>query len=324
MAKVLKVVLSVLFVFIILSILFYKWPAREQDIEWGITFSKLQAQNLDLDWRKVYLAVLDELQVKRLRLIAYWSEIESRQGQFDFADLDWQVSQASQRNVEIVLAMGQKVPRWPECFIPQWVQEQHRHKALLNYLKQTINHYQGNSNIIYWQVENEPFLKFFGECPAFDKDVFSQEINLVHSLDSRPVLTTDSGEFGTWYQALSLGDVFGTTMYRFVYNQKLGYIDYHLSPNFFRLRKFLAELISDKKIINIELQAEPWTKDMLIKSSLQEQSITMTFDKFNDNISFARKTGISPAYLWGAEWWYWKKKVHNDNRYWQRARQLFK
>ena len=140
----------------------------KNEIKYGITFSKKQSQNLALNWKENYLSILDDLNVKQIRLSAYWDEIEPRENNFYWNDLDWQVNQASKRKVNIILAIGARLPRWPECHLPQWVEnlnKEQREIKTLNYIKKTIDRYKNNSQITAWQIENEPFLSQFGICP---------------------------------------------------------------------------------------------------------------------------------------------------------------
>jgi len=55
-----------------------------------------------------------------LRLVAYWQKIEPEQGKYSFEDLDWQIKEAEKRDIEVILVIGRKVSRWPECHIPEW------------------------------------------------------------------------------------------------------------------------------------------------------------------------------------------------------------
>src|SRR5258708_7442846 len=48
---------------------------------WGFTFSSGYARGLGLDPHAAYTAMLDQLRPKRLRLIAYWTDIEPTDGQ---------------------------------------------------------------------------------------------------------------------------------------------------------------------------------------------------------------------------------------------------
>jgi len=71
--RILFSVLSVIFFLLLGSFIYLNLgkvtPATE--IKYGVTFSQFFAQQMGLDWRKAYLAVLDDLKVKKLRLIAY-------------------------------------------------------------------------------------------------------------------------------------------------------------------------------------------------------------------------------------------------------------
>ena len=72
-----------------------------------------------------------------------------------------------------------------------------------------------------------------------------------------------------------------------------------------------------------ELQAEPWVREELENSALKEQEKTMTLARLRGNITFARNTGLDTFYLWGAEWWYWMKEVHNNDTFWNEVKKLF-
>ena len=74
----------------------------------------------------------------------------------------------------------------------------------------------------------------------------------------------------------------------------------------------LIEKIFNKKVIVVELQAEPWGPKLLYESPLEEQEKTMNLERFTANIEFAKKTGLDEFYLWGGEWWYWLKEKQNN------------
>lgn len=289
--------------------------SKPQEMEWGITFSKNYAESLGLDWIETYLALLDDLKVDNLRLSVYWNQIEKQDDVYDFSWLDWQIEEASKRNAKILLAVGRRLPRWPECHVPEWAQNSEsriQNTELLEYTEVVINRYKDNPNIWAWQVENEFFLRGFGECLKADKKLFDSELKLVRSLDSRPIVLTDSGELGGWIGSMRRGDIFGTTMYRIVYNPMWGEIEYPLSPIFYK-RKFLLlkPFGRAKDIINVELQAEPW---LPLKFSAAQ---------FEKNIQYARDSGIGPAYLWGGEWWYYMKENQGKDELWNIARSLW-
>lgn len=292
----------------------------------GATFSKKYALEMGLDWRVAYLAVLDDLKIKHLRLPAYWDEIESQSGQFDFQDLDWQMSEAEDRGVKTVFSLGYRLPRWPECHIPKWASALARddfERSALRYIETTMRHYQNNRAIAYWQVENEPFLRGFGECPAFSSEFLDKEIALVRSLDPRPIIVSDSGELSFWFQASKRADVFGTTMYRTIWSKYVGYLTYPLPPEFFHFKANIVRSFGTmRKAIVIELQAEPWGSKMAYDLSPDEEIHSFSPEKFRANIEYAKKVAFPEVYLWGAEWWYFKKQK-GDSRYWDIAREIF-
>lgn len=299
-----------------------------RSINWGVTFSDKFSLNLGLNPKENFKAILDDLKVNRVRLIAYWDEIEKEKNSFDFSSLDWQISEAQRRNVKIILAIGMKVPRWPECHLPNWAEilsEEEKEKELLLYLEEIIKRYKNNDAIEIWQVENEPFL-WFGECMKRGKNFLSNEISLVKSLDGgRPILVTESGELGLWPRAAKAGDIFGTTMYLRVYNKYFGEVNYHLPPDFFILKERVTRfLIKDynKKFIVIELAAEPWTEKQIYETNPEEQLKSFSPNFFRNTIQYAKSTGFNEYYLWGVEWWYYLK-INGYPEIWEEAQKLW-
>lgn len=311
----------------IVIIYFYVGLNEENEIDWGVTFSKSYAESLGLDWQETYIAILDDLGVDNFRIPAYWYEVEPVDDEFDFTVLDFQVDEATKRDAKILLAVGRRLPRWPECHIPEWAKqlsESEQQEKLLEYIPEVINRYKDNPNIVMWQVENEFFLRNFGECPDAAPDLLSREVNLVRSLDDRPIVTTDSGELGGWIGSLRRGDVFGTTMYRIVFNDMIGYAKYPLSPIYYKRRFLLYQpFFRAKQIINVELQAEPWAQTNLVEDSIEVQDKSLSPDQFKKNIGYAQAAGISPTYLWGVEWWYYMKELRDRDVIWEEAKKLW-
>ena len=300
-------------------------PSPREDVSFGVTFSSRAARDLGLDPQEVLTASFKDLGVKKVRIPVYWDSVETVQGVYDYADIDWQLTEAKRYQAEVILAIGQKVPRWPECFIPSWAKDDDalRKERLVDFVAHTIDRYRSHSEIVMWQIENEPFLKF-GECPTIDPDLLDAEIVAAKKTDaSRPILTTDSGELSLWIQAASRGDVFGTTLYRRI---KKGdtYVTYPIGPNFFRFKEQLVRLFTQQKnFIVIELQAEPWANGSFRDVPLSEQWQTMDEKKFAENVYYARQVGFSDVYLWGVEWWYWLKMSQNHPELWDAARKVF-
>ena len=329
MVKILKKILLLLLILLILLIgyLFVGKPKPAEKTEWGITFSKRYANELRLDWQKVFLEILDDLKVKKIRLVAYWDEVEPEQGKYNFEDLDWQIEEIEKRGGEVIFALGRRMPRWPECYEPDWakgLKEEEKQKYILDFLVETINHFKDRRSIKIWQVENEPFLRTFGKCPWIDRKFLDKEIALVRHLDSsRPIMITESGEFSTWIGGARRADIVGTSLYRKIHG-KLGYVEYPIPPVFYQRKTNLIKFLFDiDEIIAIEVQAEPWGHKSTQELTVEEQDITMSFERFNDVIEYTRRAGFEKGYLWGVEWWYWRKEKFDDDRFWERAKQLF-
>lgn len=329
MKKILKkIFLFYLLVVIIVALWINFVIPKKQNVRFGVTFSPKFASEMGLDWKKAYLAMLDDLKVKDLRLVAYWDVIEPDQGKLVFTDLDWQIGEAAKSGAKVILVLGRKVPRWPECHVPGWIKSQDVNSetfdtALLNYIKETVWRYKNSDSIVAWQVENEPLFPF-GTCVSTPRTLLNKEIGLVRSLDSRPIMLTDSGELGFAWPYLSVkADIFGTTLYRYVNNRFLGDIRYSLIPAYyFRIKAWWAEKILGKQIVISELQAEPWVQNLLSRIPLDTQAKTMNPQIFNEVTDYASRSGFPKAYLWGAEWWYWMKETQNKPEMWDAARKV--
>jgi len=303
-----------------------KMPEAEQ-ITWGVDFSQKHARDLGLDWKEVYLAYLEDLEVKQIKLSTAWNLLEKEKNEYDFSDLDWQIEQAEKYGAKVILVIGMKTPRWPECHFPDWAEDlskQELQPSILNLLENVVLRYQKNTVIWAWQIENEPLL-FFGECPEGDRNFLKEEVSLVKSLDSlkRPVIISDSGEWSLWLRIADIGDIVGTTLYRRVWMDELNmYIDYYFSPIYYYRKAEIIKKFFNKKVIVTELQAEPWGPELLYDISVEEQQKSMTLARFSDNIEFAKNTGLDTFYLWGGEWWYWLKEKKGDDSFWQEAKKI--
>lgn len=269
--KLIQIMLVFLFLLILspLVLFFVLKPKIQKDISYGVTFSSRYSEQMGLNWRETYLNILDDLGVKNLRLVAYWDEIEKTPDVYDFSNIKWQVEEAQKRNLNVMLSIGRKVPRYPECFEPTWWKElpsdSIREQALLNYIKASVKEFKNFSVIKIWQVENEPFWPF-GTCskPEIKKELVLREIDLVRSMDSRPILVQDSGEGGLWRSTYELGDYLGISMYRkiwydfwHIFGGKFIYFQYPLSYWTYKIKANLVGVPVDKIYIT-ELQGEPW------------------------------------------------------------------
>jgi hypothetical protein len=297
-------------------------------IVWGASFNDDYAKQLGLDPHTTFLAAISDLGLKNIRLNTYWEEIENTRGKFTFDNVDWYLKQAEQKNVKIVLVVGHKQPRWPECHNPDWfnsLTQDQKDEAIKEMLKTSVEHFKQFSSVEVWQVENEPYFKFGPDCPKSSSALLTDEVKIVKSLDSRPTLVTDSGEIGRWLPVSLVGaDYFGSTMYRVVHTPTFGYFKYPLPPGFFETKAELLHWISNpKKIWGMELQAEPWFENGATQTPLSRHLELMNPSIFKANMDYARSVGFERNYLWGLEWWYWMKTTQNHPEMWEVAKELY-
>ncbi len=321
-------IIGIIFIFFGLGILSYSAqpiPIQER----GLTFSPRYANELGLPAMETYNQVLHDLQPDLIRLPIYWDEVEKNPGEYNFSEIEEMVKMAEIGGSDIILTLGFKQPRWPECFAPQWAKELSKDQfdqRILDLVQKEIETFKKYPNIKYWQVENEPLVEF-GKCPLPDKQRLIQEIEIVKNQDNRPVMITDSGELSSWFSTAGLGDVFGTTLYRNVWSPLLVRpFTYPWPPFFYTLKYELAKLINHTKNPSMisELQAEPWPADA---KSIPEVNLSKQIELFpvrnlDKNLMYAEQAKMGPIIFWGAEWWYYMKDKGND-AYVQKAKEIF-
>ncbi len=253
---------------ILVTICFSVWILAQKpepaQINYGMSFNTMYARELGLDWRETYDAIIDDLQVRKLRLAAHWPMVEPINNVYSFEEIDYQVKRAEEVGANVILAVGRRLPRWPECHVPEWAKsltEIERQAAQIRYMTEVVERYKNSPAIVMWQVENEPFLKVFAfdHCGELDVDFLDREIELVRKLDpTRQILVTDSGNLGTWVDAYSRGDVFGTSVYVHFWNPELGQFKTVLPAWAYRVKdNLLGAFYGEKSTMLIELSAEP-------------------------------------------------------------------
>lgn len=297
---------------------------KNTPIIYGVTFSTDYARSLGLDWKETFLALLDDLGVRHFRLNAYWSEIEVQQGEMKFDELDFQLGEVEKRNGKVILAIGRKLPRWPECHDPGWVRTLSKkdiEQRLLTLVRAVVERYKDNPVVERWQVENEIVFPF-GDCPNWlGLGTLQKEIDVVRSLSKKPIIVTDSGEWTVWLPISWYGDVLGSSLYLEAWNDWIGHVPFPVGPGYYQ---FKAWLISPwkQKIFFSELQAEPWGSKAVQEMSVDEAHTAFPLEKMRQRIQFAKDVGFPEIYLWGEEWWYWMK-LHGDSSYWDEGKKVF-
>lgn len=294
---------------------------RQKPQEFGVTFSSYYAEELGLNSEETFTALVTDLGVKNVRIPIYWDAVEPAPGIWDFSAIDRLLVIAEAHHVDVTLVVGIKVPRWPECFLPSFVDTRSEFfdGATLRYIQTVVDHEKYAGALVRWQVENEPLFSF-GNCPPASLSRLGKEVALVRALDPvHPIMLTVSGEQESWFDLASSADTIGTSMYRFAYDSVLGPVAFPHSSLYYRIHGLLTRLFV-KDVVVSELQMEPWFDGDLRDAS----SIVAPFTSknFAEHIAFVHDTGIHEVLLWGAEWWYYEK-VHGDDSLWNEARKTF-
>lgn len=328
-ARAVLLVLIGIFAMLVILVLILAQKQVPEKITYGMSFNTMYARELGLNWKEAYDAILVDLGVRHLRLAAHWPMVEPLRNVYNFAELDYQVKKAEEMHADVIMAVGRRLPRWPECHVPEWAKErtkEEQQQDLLDYTTTVVNRYKDSPAITYWQIENEPYLEVFAQehCGSLDESFFEKEIAHFRSLDAtRPFLVTDSGNLGKWIGAYTHGDAFGTSVYIHFWNPELGQFRTVLPPWAYRVKENALKLLYGKKeTMLIELSAEPWLLEPIADVDIETQYSRMDLSKFNDILQYAKETRYQKQYLWGAEWWYWLKlKGHTEM--WDRGKQLF-
>lgn len=293
---------------------------------YGVSFSAKRARELGIDPQANLTTLLDDMHIKNYRLMSYWDESEKTRGQLDFSELDWQINEIAKRGGTVSLGLGLRQPRWPECHEPDWafrLKGDAWKQALYAYMEIVVKRYENNPTVISWQLENEAVNNWFGTCDPPDVQRLNEEFNLVKSWSSKPVWMSLSDQHGYPVNP-PVPDRFGFSVYRIVWNEKIppvtkNYLIYPAPIWYHRLRAAIIQLYTGRDIFIHELQLEPWgpvdTKDL----SVDEQNKSMSPEQIHKNILFAREIGQKDIYVWGGEWWYWRK-VHGDPSIWKAVR----
>lgn len=319
-------VIILIFSLALFSFLLEQYNLRKP-VKLGLTYTPRYAKELGLEPKLTFEKIVTELHPKTLRLTAYWDEIEPSEGNFDFTDLNWYINKAYSKNIPVVLTVGYKVPRWPECFAPSWIDKKNiplRQVSQLKMVEKVVREYSSNPAVSAFQIENEPFLNF-GICPPPDREFFKKEVALVRSLTQKPIVITDSGELRTWKTPMQLSDVFGTTIYRTVSNPYLGETQYPFQPSVYTLKYLLIKTIfapNNKEAVIAELQTESWFDKPLLEVPVEKQILQYRARNIKLNVEYARKTGFEEIWLWGVEWWYYLES-NGRPEYVKTAKEIF-
>ena len=172
-----KIISIIVVIFIVCLASMYgiaRWYISTQSnlpLQLGVSFIPDYASSLGLNPEQTMSALINDVHVKHFRLTSYWSDIEQTPGNYNFSQLDWEFAQADNAHAKITLVVGLRQPRWPECHPPSWVNTaapvSQWQPQLEQYMSVVVNRYKNNPALENYQLENEYFLKGFGDCTDF-------------------------------------------------------------------------------------------------------------------------------------------------------------
>lgn len=302
---------------------FVATPARDT-YTFATSFSVKQADQLGVDWKDNYTALLDDLEIRQFRLMSYWDDGEPVKDQINLDNLDWQMDEAAKRGAKVSLSIGLRQPRWPECHEPKWattISKEQWEKELFEYISVVVKRYDNHPALESFQLENEALAWWFGDCRENpDPDRIDREFKMVKSLTDTPVWMSLSDQYGLSVNP-PIPDAYGYSLYLYVYNRVLPGTYTNPSPPiwFHNLRAVIIGKMHNKPFYLHELQLEPWGPREIKQLSEQEQDITMSPKQIKHNLQYARKIGFDQVYTWGSEWWYWRK-VNGAPGVWETVR----
>lgn len=308
----------------------YVWSEHNKPLVVGTSFIADYATYLGVDPHATLTAILNDLQVKHLRLVSYWSDIEPVQGTYDFSELDWEFEQANLHGAKVSLAIGLRQPRWPECHMPGWAANEPVatwQPQLERFMTAVITRYKHNPALESYQLENEYYLSAFAVCPGQTASRLIAETDLVRKLDpSHTLIISRSNNALGWPIREPLSDETAISIYRRVWQPALNrYQEYPFPAWFYAFLAGMEKMWTGHDTVIHELQAEPWPpyNQTILTSSLAVQSQSFDATRLAQTAAFGKATGMKTMDLWGSEYWYYRKTVLHDPSVWDSARDIF-
>jgi hypothetical protein len=308
----------------------YIQTEKSKPLELGVSFIPDYAQSLGVDPQQTMDALIG-IGVKQFRLVSYWSDAEQTPGVYDFSQLDWQFKKAEAAHAKVILVVGLRQPRWPECHQPDWagsLSTADRNAKLYDYMKAVVHRYQDSPSLEKYQLENEYFLLGFGTCTDFSRDRLVYEYNLVKNLDAKhPIIVGRSNNALGFPVGQPQPDEFSISVYKRVWDAGVThrYLEYPFPAWFYGYIGGVQKIFNHRDMALGELQAEAWPPNgqTIPGTPLAEQNKSFNAQRFADRIQYGKATGMRTIDLWGAEYWYYRLTVLHDPSLWNVAQQEF-
>jgi hypothetical protein len=308
----------------------YIHSERSKPEQLGVSFIPDYAEGLGVDPQKTMDALTD-IGVKQFRLVSYWSDMERTQGQYDFSQLDWQFKKAEAAHAKVMLVVGLRQPRWPECHMPDWAKAEPKSQwqpQLEDFMSAVVQRYKDSPSLEKYQLENEYFLKGFGTCTDFDRSRLVSEYDLVERLDPQhPIVVGRSNNAIGFPVGQPQPDEFSISVYKRVWDAALThrYLEYPFPAWYYGFLAGVQKIFLHKDMMISELQAEAWPPNgqTITETSLAEQNKSFNAKRFRDRVAYGKATGMREIDLWGAEYWYYRLVKLHDPSLWNVAKQEF-
>lgn len=215
--------------------------------------------------------------------------------------------------------------------MPDWAASQPVNQwepKLKAFMTQVVGRYKHSPALDSYQLENEFFLKGFGTCKNWDRDRLVSEYELVKQMDpERKVIISRSNNALGWPVGEPTPDEFGISIYKRVWDATLTkrYLEYPFPAWYYAFVAGWQKIMTGQDMIIHELQAESWGPNgqHLSDLSLSEANKSFNAERFRHRIEFGRGTGMREIYLWGSEYWYYRKVIKNDPSLWRVAKDIY-
>ena len=305
----------------------------------GTSFTRWRAESLGLDYQRAFSRICG-MGFGIVRLSASWREID----QFGYQHLDWLMEQALRAGQRVVLTVGMKALGWPEFYLPSRLEPSTPFsidvsrgalaEAALAFVRNTVQRYRGNPNLVCWQIENEPFNRSGPHAWWVGRRMVLAEARLVRSLDARPVAVTTFAHFNQgldhasshfrskWTRRLGLelpperealavlqpDDILGLDVYRAIgwwrreQEQEVAHADEDQLDQVRRWQRIARD--QRKRLWITEAQAEPWEAS----SRTHAEPLSVAPTDMLRLVADFRDLAVEAVLLWGSEYWLWSEQ----------------
>ncbi|MCC7365198.1 MAG: beta-galactosidase [Dehalococcoidia bacterium] len=296
-----------------------------------------------------FARLLDVTGARHVRLSVEWDQVEPREAAFDFALVDALLATAEAKGAAVLLTIGIKAQRHPEYYIPAWAREgtelpegatvtedELLRVRALRMVDTVARHVAPSPAIVAWGADNEPFVPS-GRANHWriGEDFVAEEVRIFREADARgrPVIVNQA-QHTLWdrYEQqrdwiLAHADGLAISFYPRRNHTILGWDLVVPIPELAPVHPNYAAHAREAREAGrtywiTELQAEPWADRDMHLISPQSPSPNLGPGDFDGVVTYARRTGATRVYLWGAEWWLYQQERYGDARWVEMGREL--